>query len=73
MGDPPSTLQKRRLFSLVMVIFSDYSKKRCVIFDQIIPMAAEFLYLVTSAECAEPINLPTAVISFLIFSHSYPP
>ena len=57
---PPSTQPKKRLFSLFMIIYSDYGKNVWY-FTKFIPLAAEFIYLATSAECAWSINQPTAV------------
>ena len=59
-GIPPSSLQKRRLFSLFMIMISDYCKKVWYL-TKSFPLAAEFIYFATSAECAGTINWPTVV------------
>ena len=55
--------RKSANFSLFMTIY-DYIfrlRQKGVLFDKSIPLAAEFIYLATSAECTGSINRPTTV------------
>ena len=57
---PPKTLKKRRLNSLYECILRLRPKKVWHLTNSIL-LAAEFIYLATSVECAGPINRPTTV------------